>query len=181
MGVRCVSNLIPPERARWLVRSGLRLLRKSHPIKAEHDYEDDFWVRQELGRLIASGAPIGEGYNIRKPSLFGGDHFVSVFENEQRGQTWKGEIPSDVLSLPTIEVPREGRLAQHRLTSIVARAASDLSPEDCAATAAPMKEVLVGLQALRPGQGAASSYFSSALHRAVEQEAIALVGRLAAA
>ena len=179
MSARCVSDLTPPERARWRLRSGLRLLRKSHPIKAEHDYEDDLWGQQELARLVASGVPLREGYNVRKASLFGEDHVTSVFPNEQRGQTWKGEMPADVLSLPTIEVPREGRLAQHRLTSMVAQAACDLSSNDLVATATPMQEVLVGLQALRLGQGASSSYFSSVLHRAVEQEIIALIGRLA--
>jgi hypothetical protein len=160
MSARCVADLMPPERARCRVRSGLRLLRKGHPIKAEHDYEDDLWGQQELARLVASGALLGKGYNVRKASLFGGDHVISVFPNEQRGQTWKGDMPADVQGLPTIEVPREGRLAQHRLTSMVAQAACDLSPTDLVATATPMKEVLIGLQALRPGQGAASSYFS---------------------
>lgn len=88
-------------------------------------------------------------------------------------------MPADVQGLPTIEVPREGRLAQHRLTSMVAQAACDLSPTDLVATATPMKEVLIGLQALRPGQGATSSYFSLVFHRAVQQEIIALIGRLA--
>lgn len=176
---RRVSDLTRPEQARWVVRSGLRLLRLSHPIKSEHDYEDNLLVEQELGRLVASGALAGRSYNVRKASLLGGDHVASVFWNEQYGQTWKGEMPADVQGLPTIEVPREGRLAQLRLTSIVARAASDLPPEEIAATTTPMKEVLVGLQALRPGQGAASSYFSSVLRRAVEQETIALIGRLA--
>ena len=88
-------------------------------------------------------------------------------------------MPADVQGLPTIEVPREGRLAQHQLTSMVAQAACDLSPTDLVATATPMKEVLIGLQALRPGQGATSSYFSLVFHRAVQQEIIALIGRLA--
>jgi hypothetical protein len=176
---RCVSDLTPPERARWVVRSGLRLLRLSHPIKSEHDYEDNLWVERELARLLASGALAGGSYNIRKASLLGEDHISSVFLNEQRGQSSKGEMPADVRDLPTIEVPREGRLAEHRLTSIVARAAADLPPKDLVATSTPMKEVLEGLQALRLGQGAASSYFSSVLREAVEQETIALIGRLA--
>ena len=176
---RRVSDLTPPERARWVVRSGLRLLRLSHPIKSEHDYEDNLWVERELARLLASGALAGGSYNIRKASLLGEDHISSVFLNEQRGQSSKGEMPADVRDLPTIEVPREGRLAEHRLTSIVARAAADLPPKDLVATSTPMKEVLEGLQALRLGQGAASSYFSSVLREAVEQETIALIGRLA--
>jgi hypothetical protein len=161
----------------------MRFLRLSHPLKAEHDFEDNLWVEHELRRLAAAGVVIEDGYNSRKASLAKeADHVVNVVDKDQHGKTFKdGRIPEELRELPTIEVPREGRLAEARVASMVAGAASKLPPKERLAAAPKLQEVMTGLQALAPaaGKGAPTAYFRSVFERAVEQEAMALVGRLA--
>ena len=181
--IRRVSDLAAPERARWLYRSGMRFLRLSHPIKAEHDFEDNLWVERELARLSQSGVAVEDGYNTRKASLSKeADHVTNVVEKDQHGTTFAdGRIPAELQGLPTLEVPREGRLAQLRVLSHVAGAASNLPPRELLASAQPMQDVMTGLEALQPlaGHGAASSDIRRLFQRAVDQEAVAQIGRLA--
>jgi hypothetical protein len=158
------------------------MLRMSHPIKAEADFEDDLWIKHEIARLAESGAPLTEGYTVRKASLVsGGDHVFSVYQREQHGRTWRGAIPDDALALPTIDVPRMGRLAALRLRNTVLATATRLTGPSLAATAEPMTGVLIELQPLRTGAGDGASIeaLRRVLDAAVDREAIGLVKRLA--
>jgi hypothetical protein len=180
---RVVSELSSAERARWLYRSGMRCLSMGHPIQAEFQLEDHLLVQQEVDKLIQAGVPVENGYNSKKASLVKDiDHVTHVMGRDQHGMTFSdGRIPPELQALPMIEVPREERLSQARLATVVWAAAKSLPPQDYSAAETRMRVVMKSLQPLTDvaGKGASAAYFKYALRRAVEQESLGLVSDLA--